>query len=429
MLFKIKKFKFSQYFQNIAIVLTGGFIAQTIPLFVSPIISRIYSPSDFGLFAIIYGIASFFGVFSMGKFDGAIYLTNDIVKIRKIINLCLKLLIISLAILLVLIVSFSKRIANIFEIQDNSSSLYFVPLITFLTSIYLILNTVLIKEKKFRVNSSNKVLQSSFNAGIQLLYSLFRVNYVGLILGQVSSLAIASTNIVLRGNILKKYFYNNKASNFELKKIFTEYKKFFVYDVPSNLFNFASSQIPIFTFSIIFDLKILGAYAFANKILLMPVNLLSKSVVEVFKNQSSEDYLNTGNCRKVYKQTFNTLFLLGIVPFSLLFFFGSDLFVWVFGQNWVEAGRIVEIIAPAVFFKLVSSPLTYTFYLAGKQNYDALMQGIYFFLTILIIWFSYYNKNLENTMILISILNSILYIIYLFFSFKFTKNENTKISN
>lgn len=429
MLVKIKKIKFSQYFQNIAIVLTGGFIAQMIPLFVSPIVSRIYSPSDFGLFAIIYGISSFFGIFSMGKFDGAIYLTNDVVKIRKIINLCLKLLITSSAILLVFILSFSKRIANIFEIQDNSNSLFFVPLITFLASIYLILNTVLIKDKKFRVNSSNKVLQSSFNAGFQLLYSIYRVNYIGLILGQLSSLTIASVNIILRGNILKKYIYKNKASNLELKKIFIEYKKFFFYDVPSNLFNFASSQIPIFTFSIVFDLRILGAYAFANKILLMPVNLLSKSVVEVFKNQSSEDYLNTGSCRRVYKQTFYTLFLLGIVPFSLLFFFGSDLVVWVFGQNWIEAGRIVEIIAPAVFLKLVSSPLTYTFYLACKQNYDALIQGIYFFLTLLIIWFSYYNKNLQNTMILISILNSILYIIYLFFSFKFSKNEHNKISS
>lgn len=429
MLFKIKKFKFSQYFQNIAVVLTGGFIAQTIPLFVSPIISRIYSPSDFGLFAIIYGLASFFGVFSMGKFDGAIYLTNDLVKIRKIINLCSKLLITSLAILSVLILLFNKRIASIFEIQDNSNSLYFVPLITFLASIYSILNTVLIKEKKFRINSSNKVLQSSFNAGSQLLFSLFRVNYIGLILGQISSLAIVSINIVLRGDVFKKYFYKNKASILELKKIFKEYKKFFIYDVPSNLFNFGSSQIPIFTFSTIFNLKILGAYAFANKILLMPVNLLSKSVVEVFKNESSENYLKSGNCVKVYKKTFYTLFSLGIVPFSLLFFYGFDMFIWVFGEKWGEAGKIVEIIAPALFLKLVSSPLSYTFYLANKQNYDALFQGIYFCLYILIIWYSFYDKNLVNTMILISILNSILYIIYLTFSFKFSKNENNQINN
>ena len=44
--------------------------------------------------------------------------------------------------------------------------------------------------------------------------------------------------------------------------------------------------------------------------------------------------------------------------FSIVYFSGQPLFVFVFGEQWQESGRLSEIMAPWLMLNFVSSPLT-----------------------------------------------------------------------
>ncbi len=67
-------------------------------------------------------------------------------------------------------------------------------------------------------------------------------------------------------------------------------------------------------------------------------------------------------------------FVLGVGPSVVLLLFSPDLFAWIFGANWRAAGELAKILAPLYFLNFIASPLSYVFFVAGKQKADLLWQ-------------------------------------------------------
>ena len=48
--------KENAFSRNVVTLMTGSSVAQAIPIAISPILTRIYSPQDFGLFAVFIAV-------------------------------------------------------------------------------------------------------------------------------------------------------------------------------------------------------------------------------------------------------------------------------------------------------------------------------------------------------------------------------------
>ena len=69
----LKRFKpKSEFNRNILTLMTGTTIAQAIPIAISPILTRIYTPEDFGIFAIFLAITLIIGSIANGRYELAI---------------------------------------------------------------------------------------------------------------------------------------------------------------------------------------------------------------------------------------------------------------------------------------------------------------------------------------------------------------------
>ena len=69
----LKRFKpKSELNRNILTLMTGTTIAQAIPIAISPILTRIYTPEDFGIFAIFLAITLIIGSIANGHYEQAI---------------------------------------------------------------------------------------------------------------------------------------------------------------------------------------------------------------------------------------------------------------------------------------------------------------------------------------------------------------------
>ena len=69
----LKRFKpKSEFNRNILTLMTGTTIAQAIPIAISPILTRIYTPEDFGIFAIFLAITIIIGSIANGRYELAI---------------------------------------------------------------------------------------------------------------------------------------------------------------------------------------------------------------------------------------------------------------------------------------------------------------------------------------------------------------------
>src|SRR4051812_48543692 len=75
MLNVVKKRLFREDFnRNVLTLMTGTGVAQIIPLAVTPILARIYSPAQFGVFSLFVAVVSSLSVVATGRYELAIML-------------------------------------------------------------------------------------------------------------------------------------------------------------------------------------------------------------------------------------------------------------------------------------------------------------------------------------------------------------------
>lgn len=215
--------------------------------------------------------------------------------------------------------------------------------------------------------------------------------------------------------------FQNKITS-QFSAVASRYKDFPLYNIPSDLLNNSSAQVPVFFLTPIYGVQATGQYSLMKRMLDAPVTLLSSSILEVFRQKASEQYIAFGDCRELFVKTARNLALISIVPFSVLMIFGTDIFAFIFGEEWREAGKFAGIFAVYYFFKFVSSPLSYMFYIAEKQKMDFLLH-IYMFVSSLVIFYlpKLYSVSITETLWIYSINFVIIYLTYFILSYKYSK--------
>jgi O-antigen/teichoic acid export membrane protein len=240
---------------------------------------------------------------------------------------------------------------------------------------------------------------------------------MGLLFGNLTGYII-SLFFIIRSKIVNKYF---DFKGLPIKHVANEYKNFPKFDVPSVLLNVVANQVPLFALGKYFGLGVLGFYSLMYKVLMMPINLLSNTILDVFKQRATEDYNKYGNCQDIYVKTLKKLILLGIIPFSVLGIFAPDIFAFVFGEKWKVAGEFAQIMTPMFFLNFVVNPLSYTFFIVQKQKLNMIGQFLLLCLTLISIYFGIKFDNEYTIVIAFSISYSIIYIIYIILSYQFSK--------
>ncbi|MDN5539770.1 MAG: oligosaccharide flippase family protein, partial [Comamonas sp.] len=64
----------SDFARSVLTLLTGTAFAQAIPLIISPVLTRLYSPDEFGAYALYTAIVSVLVVVATGQYENAVLL-------------------------------------------------------------------------------------------------------------------------------------------------------------------------------------------------------------------------------------------------------------------------------------------------------------------------------------------------------------------
>jgi O-antigen/teichoic acid export membrane protein len=98
-------------------------------------------------------------------------------------------------------------------------------------------------------------------------------------------------------------------------------------------------------------------------------------------------------------------------------------FVFLFGETWRQSGVIAVWLVPLFAMRFVASPLSYTFYIAGKQRVDLIWQCTLLIMTLLIF---YFLINFEMIIRTYAIGYGCLYILYLVLSYRYSSISRLK---
>lgn len=407
----------STYARNVITLMTGTAFAQALPIAVSPILTRLYTPADFGVFAIYMAIASILGVLVTGRYELAILIPKQDRDAIHIAALSAGLSVVISGLLFLVVIAFNQPIAQLLGSPELSAWLYWVPASTLLSGIYQSLNYWSNRKSQYKRLAISRTAQSGSTSLAQWGAGYVGVGATGLVggqlAGQVLSTAVLTRLICKEDKALIQTIQKNRIIAMAKK-----YLNFPKYLIVAHGFNTASSQMPVMLLGALFNSATAGFYTLIQRVMGAPMTLVAGALGDVFRQEASYAYAHNGNCKAIYKKTFKRLLLISIVPFLIFFFVAPPLFSFVFGADWRIAGEYAQILTPMFFLRFITSPLSSVYVFAEKQRIDLLWQVSLFFLVCLSLYFGSYQAEPMYSLIGFSLAYSFMYAINGFFSYR-----------
>lgn len=345
--------------------MTGTTIAQAIPIAISPILTRIYTPEDFGMFALFISATSVFATVVTGRYSLAIMLPKKDSEAVNIVFLSILIAIIVSICTLIIVFFFNQTIADLLGDSNISSWLYLIPVSILFSGIYQSCNYWSNRKKQFKRLAMNKIIQSGTNSVTNLGMGFNGFGASGLIVG--SFLGQITATFVLAKKIWKED--NNSLRYVKKLKVFAlmkRYKKLPFFNLPNALidtFRLSGINILIAKF---FTTATLGQFSFAWKILQAPLALIGGSLSQVFFQEvASANKVDLSHKVKIFLIKAS---LVATPIFTIIYLFSVDIFVFIFGKEWQLAGEAASVMAPWLFLNFLSSPLSTLFLVLDKQD-------------------------------------------------------------
>ncbi|OXE85333.1 type 8 capsular polysaccharide synthesis protein Cap8K [Staphylococcus aureus] len=399
-------------------ILSSG-IAQVILIITTPIITRLYSPAEFGEFTIFSNIAMILIPIINARYD--LLIVNA--KNDRSANILSQIsFLISLLILLILI-----------PILAISAWLYpnfildfiFIIIMLFLVSLTNIFTNYLNKERKYKVLSLINVFRAGSMALLQIIFGLLSLGSLGLIIGFSLSYI---TGITLGYKTFKKHF-NIVRNKEETKALFLENKNQLVYSTPSILLNSLSFSVVVFFIGILYTNTEVGIYGMAIRVLGIPVTIISLGLSKIFMQQANDYYIERGNFRNLLLKFSSTLVIVSIILYVPLYLFSEELVNILLGHSWVDAITVIKIVIPLFVIRLIVSTVSLSVIVLQKQQLELILQAIFLIGTTVTFVIS---KMLNLTFLnFVSINTAVLIVSYMIFFialYYFAKNKQFKNS-
>ena len=343
------------YKRNIFVILSGTGFAQAIPIAISPILTRLYEPSDFGVMGLYVALSSIIGTIACGRYELAIMQAETQDEAVDVAFLSLTLCIVVSIALLFIIYAYGENLAYSIGLVGDKWIILLLPFSVFFFGAYNVFSSLATREKKFTEVRNATIQRSILNAVSNLSLGLANVS-IGLIISQLLSQLHSSLYLVL-----KAIKYNDYSFRINVERyipLANKHINFPKYALPAALANTLGQNLTQIFVTKLYGLDILGFHSLSERILAVPGSLLGNAVSQVFYQQASDEYRTTGRMVETFRYTTIRLLVISATFYVPAYVIVEDLFAFIFGESWRVAGEYAKILIPLYFVRMVVSPLT-----------------------------------------------------------------------
>jgi len=419
----IKKLKpKSEFARNVITLMTGTTIAQAIPIAISPLLTRMYTPEDFGVFALYMSIVGFIGIIVNGKYDMAIILPKRNDEAFNVLILSLLITIFVSLTSLGCIYLFYEDILIFFNNKEIGRIIYFIPVSVLFIGVFQSLYYWNSRQKAFYQISKATIYQTITIGASQIGFGSLYLMNSGLIYGNIIGRLL--TVIIL----LKLSFKNSieYIKDVKAKTIAGQAKKYKDFPLISTFHSLSEvSRISgtVILISFFFDSTLVGFYALSLRVMQVPLSVIGSSLGNVIYQKFNKTYNADESLFPDLKTILIKLLLIAIPLFILLYLILPDLFKMIFGHSWYQAGEYSRLLIPYLFMNFIVAPISNIIMIIKKQK-----QFFYIglFTNVLVLSIVYIGGKLQyplNYILMdISIVMSASLGVMLYLLLKYTKN-------
>lgn len=362
---KIREFVHLPLVKNTLKLSSSSALMMFLPLIVTPILSRLYTPDDYGNWGVFSSTLYILNSFIFLSYENAIVKTTDRREVPNILALCI--FICSIILIGTLFTFVVGKWLGIAFFIDFPSIILLLVLIG-VTALYTLYGNVANFEKQYNAMAIAGIICGLSQAGLRIFLGAVPIVPNGLIVGNVLGLFIALIYLLfaMRQTVFSQDFL--QFSSNEIKKVAVRYKKFPLFDAPSRFFEFAVGNLALLILAIFWPKGEIGCFSMVTQFILIPIAIIGSAMGNVFYKEISE---NAENAEVVSRSTIRAVkitFALSCLPLLFLTCGGDYLFTLFLGDKWTNVGPMALCMCIYSVPVILTEPLLAIFKTLDKQE-------------------------------------------------------------
>jgi O-antigen/teichoic acid export membrane protein len=371
------------------LMLSGATLAgQALVVLALPLLTRLYTPEDFGVFSLYASSLGIITVVAGLRFELAVSLPSDDIDAMHVAMLsAISAIIVSLLSLIALSLAagFWQPDAGhwLATLQNYRWPIFAGVLVVGLSAALQAWST---RKGRFGLVSKGRLVQAVAGVSAQAGLGALQTSAFGLIIGHLAYCA-GGIGIMVRAILRTDNEHSASLSFARLKAMASKYKSFPMYSVPEALFNAAGWYLPILMMTTVVSTDELGQLQLATRVIGLPMALIGASVAQVYLVEAPGK-LREGTLERFTRGTMSAMFKTAALPMVLVACVSPIMFPWVFGAEWSRGGQVLAWLAPSYLLQLVASPVGTIMHVTGRLWQAMLLQAIGFLIRIGATWWA-----------------------------------------
>ncbi len=357
-----------RFARSVTLLAGGTALGQVITVLVSPILTRLYTPEDFGVFGVYASILGIVTVVASLRYEYAVPLPEDDETAANILALCFALLSGMTTLSWFVIHNLGGQIVTWANVPGLKPYLWLIPLGMLGAGTYQILNYWAVRKRDFSRIARTRLSRGLARAALQVGVGFAHSGPLGLLLGQLAGETAGSTSLGLAA--WRKDRAPFKAVSLQgIRRAGVRYKRFPLFFSCASLLDVLALQVPQILFAAFYGTQVAGWFALSQRVIAAPLNIVVDSVAQVYFGEAARMLRDDPKAmRRLFLKLTGRLALTGGLPVAMICTSAPWFFAIVFGPGWEMAGRYVQIMGFMFAVRFTIVPLFHTLNVLERQD-------------------------------------------------------------
>ncbi len=401
-----------EFVRNVMTLMTGTALGQALALLLSPIITRLFDPTQFSVFEQYAFLLSLFTVVITGRYEAAVMHPKEREDARHIVGLSIRIAAkVCAGMLVIALVIFIHS-----SINDSNNSLlmwlWTLPIALFAIAIFNTVNFWFSREKNYRVAATSRLLYSASGEPVKVLFGWIKPTVGGLIGGTVIGHVVAAIYswIKFKKSEPKELKHLSKQ---KMRSLAIEHKDYPIYSLPGGILNNLAQWAHVAVFIFFYGEKALipiGFIALSRRIFFNPLGILSSSYGQVFYQRISamEDAVEL---RNFFLKNLMRMLLFASVMVIIVQLLPANSLGIIFGEKWTDALIYLKILSYWYALNFAISTLSFIFNRLKLQWYTLVADITHFIVVIIAFWYAWNNGMNELDAVRAMVIAKVIYLL------------------
>ena len=367
----------------VVVSMTGTAFGQLLILLASPLLTRLYTPDDFGVLGVFSALLMIFGIAVSLRYELAIPLAEDDARMVNLLALSLLAALLVSSLVGVAVWLGGELLAGWLKTEALRPLLWLLPIGLLAMGCNRALIHWAIRRQKFGQITRRQISRSVGQVIIQIGCGYLALGPFGLVVGQIVGQSAGTTTLALAFHRIEGKLWRTVRLR-EMARAAARYGNLPTFGVGATLLSNAGRFAPALFVAALYGAEVAGWFALAQRILAAPL-YLSHAVAGVYLSEAPRRArVEVSGLYTLFKTTAWRLLAFGVLSLGLVVVAGPQLFGLVFGPIWTEAGRFAQFLALMTLGQLVVGPISQTLTVFERQDLQLACDALRFAVLLLV---------------------------------------------